>query len=214
VLALDADDAQANLAVGAWLLEGGDDAGLGHLDRAAEAAPLMAVRAAEIGYDYLAEHGRQEEAAPYRARLNSELDVLDAAVEERRALRRSDLFVSHDLAPEAVAALSASLARIDRLAHVYVARKRVEHLADDAPLYVVATVRESRWWRPESSNADVRLAQRVAGQAALPGEFLRGRAGAEQVAAQAPGPDRRRARLRALTRQLTGARVSPCQLSA
>jgi Zn-dependent protease with chaperone function len=172
VLALDAGDAQANLAVGAWLLERGDDDGLGHLDRAVEASPLMAVRAAEIGYDYLAEHGRHEEAAHYRARLDSELDVLDAAADERRALRKSDVFIAHDLAPEAVAALSASLGRIDRVAHAYVARKRVEHLADDVPLYVVAIVRASCWWRPESKNADAQLAVRVAGEAALPGEFF------------------------------------------
>jgi Zn-dependent protease with chaperone function len=172
LLALDAGDAEANLAVGAWLLERGDDAGLAHLDRAIEASPSVAVRAAETAYEYLAEHGRPGEAAHYRARLNCELDVLDAAAEERRAVRRSDDFVAHDLAPDAVAALSVSLARIDHVARAYVARKRVAHLADDAPLYVVAIVRASRWWRPERSDADARLALRVAREAALSGEFF------------------------------------------
>jgi Zn-dependent protease with chaperone function len=172
VLTLDPADARANLCVGGRLLERGDDAGLGHVDRVIETSPLMALSAAEIGYDYLAGRGRHEEAARYRALVNRQLDDLDAAAEERRVLRKTDEFISHALAPEAVAALTASLEGIDRVARAYVARKRVEYLADDAPLYVIAIVRASSWWRPERSDADARLAARVTAAAALPGEFF------------------------------------------
>jgi tetratricopeptide (TPR) repeat protein len=172
VLELDPAGARANLAVGGRLLERGDDAGLAHVDRAIEASPAMALSAAEIGYDYLAGRGRHDEAARYRALVNRQLDVLDAAAEERRVLRKSDELVAHGLAPEAVAALSASLAGIDRVTRAYVARRHVAYLADDAPLYVIAIVRASSWWRPERSDADAQLAERVVVDAALPGDFF------------------------------------------
>ena len=172
VLAVDPADAQANVAVGARMLAHGDDAGLRHLDHAIEGSPLIAVRAAEIGYGYLAGCGRADEAARWRARMNSELDKLDAAAEERRGLAKGDELDPHGLDAAATRALTGTLADIDQVARAYVARKRVAHLADQVPLYVVGIERRSRMWRLESDNADARLVQRVAEALELPGELI------------------------------------------
>ena len=172
VLALDSGDGHANVAVGAQLLAAGDDAGLAHLDAAIAASPIAAVPAADAAYGYLAGAGRHDEAARYRARLNHELDALDVADAERRGLTRDDALQPHGLAPAQLAELRTALARIEGVAHAYVARKRVAVLAADAPLFVIGVVRATKWWRPESSDADARLAQRLAAELALPGEFL------------------------------------------
>jgi Zn-dependent protease with chaperone function len=172
VLTLEPADGAAHLAVGSRLLATGDDAGLGHLDAAIASSPLLAVPAAERAYEYLAGAGRHDSAAPYRARLNRELDALDTAFAERRDLTRSDELQPHGLPPAQLAELRGALARIEGVAHAYVARKRVAVLADDAPLYVVGVRRATTWWRPERSDADAQLAQRVAAELALPGEFL------------------------------------------
>ncbi|MEA2224446.1 MAG: hypothetical protein QOH83_2822 [Solirubrobacteraceae bacterium] len=154
VLELDPAGARANLAVGGRLLERGDDAGLAHVDRAIEASPAMALSAAEIGYDYLAGRGRHDEAARYRALVNRQLGVLDAAAEERRVLRKSDELVAHGLAPEAVAALSASLAGIDRVTRAYVARR---HVVVDAALpgdFFAIPLGRNRWLRRRLDSID------------------------------------------------------------
>ena len=172
VLALEPADGRAHLAVGARLLAQGDESGLAHLGAAIAASPLAAVPAAESAYGYLAGAGRHEEAAPYRARFNSELDALDAADAERRDLTRSDALQPHGLPAAELAELRGALARVEGVAHAYVARKRVAVLADDAPLYVVGVVRATSWWRPERSDADARLVQRVVAELALPGDFF------------------------------------------
>lgn len=174
VLALDPADGHANVVVGAQLLAAGDDAGLTHLDTAIASSPIAAVPAADAAYGYLAGAGRHTEAARYRARLNQELDALDAADVERRGLTRDDALQPHGLPPAELAELRSTLARIEGVAHAYVARKRVAVLADDAPLYVVGIVRATAWWRPERSDADELLVQRVAAElpAALRGDFF------------------------------------------
>jgi tetratricopeptide (TPR) repeat protein len=172
VLALQPSDGGAHLAVGSRLLANGEDAGLAHLDAAIASSPLAAVPAAERAYGYLAGAGRHHDAASYRARLNRELDALDTAVAERRDLTRSDELQPHGLPAADLAELRGALARTEGVAHAYVARKRVAVLADDAPLYVVGIVRATAWWRPERSDADAQLAQRVSAELALPGEFL------------------------------------------
>ncbi len=174
VLALEPEDGRAHVAVGARLLAEGDDAGLAHLDAAIAASPIVAVPAAECAYRHLAGAGRHAEAAPYRARLNRELDALDAADAERRNLSRDDALQPHGLPPAELAELRGALARIEGVAHAYVARKRLAVLADDAPLYVVGVVRATAWWRPERSDADELLVQRVVAElpAALQGDFF------------------------------------------
>ena len=99
--------------------------------RRSPSSPIVAVPAAEFAYRYLSGAGRHAEAAPYRARLNRELDALDAADAERRNLSRADALQPHGLPPAELAELRGALARIEGVAHAYVARKRLAVLADD-----------------------------------------------------------------------------------
>jgi Zn-dependent protease with chaperone function len=172
VLALDEDHALANATVGAHLLAHDDETGLVHLDRAAVSDPSFAPHAAQLAYAFESARGRDDEASRHRSTVNAHLDTLDAASEERRGLSKKDELEPHNLPAEALSHLSEKLAASKAVVKAYVARKRVEHLADEAPLYVIGVVRDSKWWRPESSNADLKLVQELVEEIDLPSDFV------------------------------------------
>jgi Zn-dependent protease with chaperone function len=172
VLALEPGNARANMAVGAHLLSEGDEAGLEHLERATASDPAAEPYAAQLAYAFEAARGRGEEAARHRSTVNAHLDVFDAAAEERRRLTKRDELEPHGLDPDALGELRDRLMRTDRVAGAYLARKRVQHLADDAPLYVLGLVPDTKWWRLEGGRDDQKMLERVMEEVALPGDFV------------------------------------------
>lgn len=46
------------------------------------------------------------------------------------------------------------------------------HLADDAPLYVLGLVPDTKWWRLEGGRDDQKMLERVVEEVALPGDFV------------------------------------------
>lgn len=172
VLALDPAHARANMAVGEHLLAQGDERGLEHLERAVAAEPAAEPYAAQLAYAFEAIRGRGDAADRHRRTVNAHLDVIDMAAEERRGLTRKDELEPHGLAPDALGELREKLTSTKRVAQAYLARKRVEHLADDLPLYVLGVVPESKWWRFERDDDDQELLERVVAEVEVPGELL------------------------------------------
>jgi hypothetical protein len=172
VLALEPAHANANMAVGAHLLGHDDEAGLEHLERACDADPLARPYAAELAYAFEAARGREQEAARHRSTVNAHLDELNAAGEERRGLTRKDRLEPHGLPPEAVLELCEQLRANDRVARAYLARKGVRHLADEAPLFVLGIVPNTKWWRLEGGRDDERMIDRVLEEVDLPSAVL------------------------------------------
>ena len=169
VLALDAADGRANLVVGSRLLERDDDRGIGLLARAIDASPLIGVWAAGIASTWLCDHGRTVEAARFHERFDVAAATLNAArAERRRELSRGDALEPHDLSADAVAALTSSLARMGRVTRAYIVRKRVEHLADDAPQYVLGVKRKTIWTHLGLGDLDRKLVARVHKEVELP----------------------------------------------
>jgi Zn-dependent protease with chaperone function len=172
VLAVEPGHPRANMAVGAHLLSQDDETGLEHLERASEADPALKPYAAGLAHSFEAARGRSEEAARHRSTVNAHLDVIEAATDERRGLSRKDQLEPHGLSPTALGELREQLMNADRVATAYLARKQVEHLADDAPLYVLGIVPATKWWRLEGIRTDQRMLEHVVETVELPGELL------------------------------------------
>jgi Zn-dependent protease with chaperone function len=172
VLAVDPENAQAHMAVGSHLLSEDDEAGLEHLARATASDARAEPYAAQLAYAFESARGRGEEAARHRRTVNAHLDQLEAAGEERRGLTRKDELEPHGLPAEVVGALRAKLAESDRVAGAYLARKQVQHLSDEAPLYVLGLVPERKWWRFERDSDEQRMVERVVDEVELPGDFV------------------------------------------
>jgi Zn-dependent protease with chaperone function len=172
VLTIDPGQAAANLAVGAYLLSKDDEAGLGHLELATASDPSAGPYAAQMAYRFEIARDGSAEAARHRSTINAHLDVLNAAAEERRGLSKRDKLEPHGLSLEALGDLREQLMKMDCVAGAYLVRKRVKHLADDAPLYVLGVVPDTKWWRLEGGRDDQKTLQRVVEEVDLPGECL------------------------------------------
>jgi Zn-dependent protease with chaperone function len=167
------EDPQANFGVGSLLLDRDDDAGLAHLDRAMDADPEAIVPACELAIAYLEERGRSEEADRYRRRGEQQLEVFEAASVERAAVDVDDELEPADLDQALVEQIRATLERHEDVGAAYVVRKRLQHLAEEYPLYVVALIPRKRWrqlWK--EADADEKdedtLADRVASDLDIP----------------------------------------------
>jgi Zn-dependent protease with chaperone function len=176
VLALDPDDATANYAVGRILLDRRDDAGLVHLDRSIDRDPEAVVPACEAAIMYLEAEGRSDETDRYRARGERQLEVYEAASAEREEVDVDDELEPAELDEALVAQVRAVIARHDDVRAAYLVRKRLRHLADEYPLYVVALIPKKRWrqlWKEADADEkdEVTLADRVAADLELPVDF-------------------------------------------
>jgi len=173
VLSRAPDDAQSHFAIGRILLERSDEHGLEHLERAMEADPEAVLPACQIAFGYLSDHDRTEEADRYRARAEQHMQLLEQATEERRDVVADDEFEPHDLSEDLVRQIRRTLSTFSEVADAYLVQKRVEHLRNEYPLYVIGVVPKHRWrqaWKDEDDDKPT-LAQEVAGSLELPVDF-------------------------------------------
>src|SRR5207248_6857770 len=91
-------DAPARYAIGRLLLEQEDEEGLRWLDEAIERDTEAVLPACEIAYHFLRDRDREQEAARYRERAETQVEVLDAAMEERSGVSVDDELEPPDLA--------------------------------------------------------------------------------------------------------------------
>lgn len=175
VLAAAPGDAHANYAVGSILLDRGDDAGLAHLDRAIEADPDAVVPACERAIGHLEAQGRSEEAERYRQRGEQQLEVFEAANIERAEVKVDDDLEPAELDETLVEQIRATVERHNDVGAAYLVRKRLEHLAEEYPLYVLALIPRNRWrqlWKEADAEEkdEETLADRVATDLDVPVE--------------------------------------------
>ncbi len=173
VLSRAPDDTQSHFAIGRILLERSDEHGLEHLERAMEADPEAVLPACQIAFGYLSDHDRTEEADRYRARAEQHMQLLEQATEERRDVVADDEFEPHDLSEDLVRQIRRTLSTFSEVADAYLVQKRVEHLRNEYPLYVIGVVPKHRWrqaWKDKDDDKPT-LAQEVAGSLELPVDF-------------------------------------------
>ena len=173
VLECEPEHGLARFAVGRLLLARGSDEGLDQLERAMASEPEAVLPACEVAYEYLVGQGRREEAERYGVRAEVRMRQIEQAVEERSELDLETGLEPHELPAEVVSSLEGGLAQHDDVARAYLARKRVRHLDDEDPLYVVAVVPSQRWrtlWR-EAGDEEPSLADRLDEALELPVSF-------------------------------------------
>jgi Zn-dependent protease with chaperone function len=166
--ASDPGNAPAQFAIGRILLAAGDEDGLRHLDRAMELDVQAIVPGAEIAYGYLMAGGRDAEAERYRERAEAHLEIEELAVAERETFEPGDDIEPHGLPSEDVQAIAWQLNDVDEVVGAYLARKRVEHLADEAPCYVLGIVVRLVLGKDDEN----KLVHRLARELRMPGEFF------------------------------------------
>ncbi|MEW6583810.1 MAG: M48 family metalloprotease, partial [Actinomycetota bacterium] len=163
-VAKDAGHAAARFRLGAHLLSTGDDTGLDHLSAAMKCDPEAIVPACHEAIAYLEESGRGDEADPFRDALAERLVVLAQAWDERDGLRAGDRLEPHDLPESVVTAVADELAAFPEVGRAFLVRKRVTHLDDERPAYVLVVMAAREWrqaWRDLDDDATP-LHERVA----------------------------------------------------
>jgi hypothetical protein len=168
------NDAAGRFAVGRLLLEREDDQGLGWLDESMDRDPEAVLPACQIAYLYLREHERDEEAEVYRERAEQQADMFEQAAGERSQVSVEDRLEPSNLAGEVLTSLRKKVEWHEEVAAAYLVRKRTNHLDDTHPFYVLAVVPKSGFrtaWKETDDDADP-LAERVARDVSLPGEFM------------------------------------------
>lgn len=139
ILERDPANASARLGVGELLLARGDDMGLRELEQAMQADASLVLTACQTAMDFLRGRGRNEEADAYKRRFAEFVEMLGDASEERASVSIDDELEPHGLPREVIWRLRERVAEYD-VAEAYLARKRVEHLGDPYPLFVLVVV--------------------------------------------------------------------------
>lgn len=164
------DHALAGYTLGLLLLDQDDERGLAHLERAMAREPEGVLPACEAAYGFLRRHGREAEAAQYRARAEQSLETLAQAQAERDNLNRGDTFLEHGLAVEQVESLRTGLAPHEQIRKAYLARKQVVHFPD-RPVWVLGLVLHKPFL-PVDDTKKQALVQQLTTDLTAPGETL------------------------------------------
>jgi len=157
VLQQQPDHPVANYVIGQELLRRGDDTGPSHLDAAMAADGNAVLHACEVAAEFLVQQGREAEAERYRLRAGERLDLLDQAVHERKRVKGDQELTAPALAPSFVADLGRRLAATGRIKRAYLARRKLEHLDDEHPSYVLALEFGLPWWKPHVGNPKAKI---------------------------------------------------------
>lgn len=169
VVAEHPDHAPARFALGRMLLADGRDDGLAHVERAI----ALDAEAELPGAQLIARHhlalGRADAARPWIARAERLEAWNEAAQAERAEVRVGDPLEPHRLSPADAAALVAPVRGHPRVRQLLLARKRLVHAPEQAPVLVLGVVPRAPWYRLTRRRDDRELAQAIAD--ALPGPW-------------------------------------------
>ena len=171
VLALDAEHAMANYALGVILLDRHDDAGVQHIERAVTRDPSARAAGYQRIWRFYEAAGRNTEATEYRRRTGEQADLQALAAGERHDLKAADALLPHDLSEAEVRPIREALATFEDVAEAYFVRKAVKYLPE-MPFYVLGVKRRLPWYRYSSGSKDQQLVERVAREVPLPGQWL------------------------------------------
>ena len=137
------DHAEANLIVGAMLLQQGDAGGIDYLERAMSLSESVTEEALGRAYDFYLEAGQVEQAENYRARGERFAQRLRRFHEQATNVSSEDQFEFHGLGSMQVDELREKLKSVHGLGRTYLVRKVVEDAP--VPLYVLGVFATYTW---------------------------------------------------------------------
>ncbi|MDR0966738.1 MAG: M48 family metalloprotease [Myxococcales bacterium] len=153
------DHALAQFQAGRLLLSQHDARGLEYLDHVMALDADSAIAIAPIIASFPIGEGHVEAAAPWIDRASALENEMASAQAERAEVRATDELAPAEISPELQRQLGVVLSAHPHVKHAWIARKKLLHLADRAPVYVVGVVRKWTWF-PRVTNAA--LAQELA----------------------------------------------------
>lgn len=156
------DHAPSRYGLGRLLLAEGADEGVAHVERAIALDGDAELPGAQLLAAHYLSSGRHDLAAPWVARAEALEDLQHAAQAERATVLASDPLDPHGLEPAAVAALVEPVRGHAGVARAFLARKRLRHLPDRAPVFVLAIVPRRPWHGLVRERQLTRLAQELA----------------------------------------------------
>ncbi|MFB9331090.1 M48 family metalloprotease [Paenibacillus aurantiacus] len=148
----------AHFHLGRLLLELQDDAGIARLERAYAMDDSAIVPACRLIVDYLIEHGREDEADPYKAAFFERVHHLEQADEERGALHANDTYIPHTLTRDELEALRKQLAGYSAIRKAYLVQKEVQ-LEQHDRLFALAIQFKRPWNTQNDDKFDAELLQ-------------------------------------------------------
>jgi Zn-dependent protease with chaperone function len=171
VLVAEPAHANANLALGQYLLTKDDEKGIEHLRSAMERDPSLVLAGCEAAYVFYTRHNRKEEAAEFERRARTHYAEVEAAQRERQDFTRKDKLEPHGLTEAQIEKLRDELASFVGVRKAYLARKSVAHFPD-VPLYILGVIPRRAWHRMRSAQAEQELVAALVEGLHLPGSTL------------------------------------------
>jgi Zn-dependent protease with chaperone function len=162
------DHAPARYGLGRLLLATGHPDGVEHVRRAIALDADAELPGAQLVASFHLARGENELATPWIARAEALDARRERALAERNEMRATDALLPHALADAEVDALVAPVRAHPRVRRAYLARKRLEHFPERDPVYVLAVVPRSAWWKLELRPRNEGLARELAN--AIPGD--------------------------------------------
>jgi Zn-dependent protease with chaperone function len=150
--------------IGLILIEQGDVAGLNQLRLARKSASLIK-DAANAGYDFLKQQGKDAEAEAWWQESIEQNEVFQAASAERERVTTDDHFFHPEIDQELLQQLSKNLKRNKKVGKVWLAQKQLEYFPDK-PVYII--VFAVKGFLFSSDKYETRVMQNLD----LPGDFF------------------------------------------
>lgn len=139
------DDPDADYVIGRLFYERDDPACLEHLEKAAE-KPDLTVSACKMGYYFLMEQDREEEAEVWRKRVNAQIDFEEMMQAERASVGVDDELQAPELSEEDLQTIIEQLGRAKNLKSAWLAQKVLTHNPDQEPVSIVAFKAKGFYW--------------------------------------------------------------------
>lgn len=163
-------DAIISYALGARLLQQGDESGCSLIEEAMTKNESAVANGCQLLRDYYWRQGDQQAANRWQERLMRRVEEEQNAAQERRQIQTTDKFDNHDLSAEDLEKLLVPLRAIPKLRKVYLVKKRVRFFPE-RPLYVMGYTVAAFWpWQHR------KLAKRITAQISetvrFPGQAL------------------------------------------
>ncbi len=168
VIALQPDHASANYILGEVLLAKGDEAGVEKIELVMGKDPHATPAGCELIFNYLAGVNRMQDAEMYKHRVTEYQQKVELGRSERTTIKDTDSFKSHGVAPDALVALRAQLAKYSEVASAHLVQKAVKHFPEDQS-YVLGIRRKRAWYQSQDNKLDQALIDRLASEVSFPG---------------------------------------------
>lgn len=171
ILSKNAEHPAAIFGVGGILLNRGDIAGMAYLERAMELQPDCILEACKKIIFFLNMQEKFEEAEKYQARLEKQVEVLEADRQERNYLPFEPLYNPHGLSSEALQPIIDAVAGYQEIEGAFLVQRTLTR-RPWVPLYVLGIRLGVKWYKLSDNiyAQSVQISQELSRASVFPGE--------------------------------------------